>query len=151
MQPDQIRGLDRMPNEMKALWELKEALPILRNDDSLKRAHEFDSLGRGYSYFFKNRKGKVYEIAPGAGWTHAYTEEAINEILVLHKYRDKVMRNCEVQEFLKSDALTTLEKNDDNVDLIIETICATLAALAYDQDWIKELFRSKLEEVLLSV
>lgn len=137
-----------MTDEMKALMVIKSAFRMSWDDDSLKRAPEYDAFGYTGHYFFRNGKGTVYETEPDESWIRSYKEEDLDEALMLRKYDGKVMTNPEIQKFLDSQSFSSIMAEDCEKELKVRTICATLSALGYDVDWIQEMFRDRLERTL---
>lgn len=137
-----------MNDEQLALIFLKSTLKMDWKDTSLTRAPEYEVLKNGGTFFFRNGQGEVYETRANASWIRSYTEEYLDELLTLNKYYGKVMKKKEVQEFLENDALTELLTVSLETEEMARIICATIAALGYNRDWIKELLMPQLMEAL---
>ena len=102
-----------MNDELRALSFLRKSL-IVKQKDTLERASEYEVLKGGATFFFRNGTGEVYETSATGGFINSYTEEYLNEVLMLREYTDKVMANSELQQFLQSREITELyrEKSD---------------------------------------
>lgn len=134
-----------MTDEQKALSFLKNAVIVWRKDN-LTRAREYEILKGGSTLFFRDGTGRVYETSAEAGFINAYTEEYLNEALLLRKYTGKVMTNSDVQDFLESNEMAELRDGGSDAAKEIKIITATLAALGYDKNWLREVLESRLME-----
>lgn len=134
-----------MTDEQKALSFLKNAVIVWRKDN-LTRAPEYEILKGGRTLFFRDGTGRVYETSAESGFINAYTEDYLNEALLLRKYIGKVMTNSDVQDFLESNEMAELRNEGSDAAKDIKIITATLAALGYDKNWLREVLESRLME-----
>lgn len=130
-----------MTDDQKTLLRLKNILRMDSADDSLRIAPEYAPLSAGRTFYYRNGRGTVFETASDVMWVNSYTEDYLNDELMLQKYRGNVMRSEEVQRFLENSALAAIRAKQGESLEAISIICATLFALDYDGDWIEEMFK----------
>lgn len=128
-----------MDNELRAILKLKQIFRMDPRDNSITRAPEYEILKGGRTMFFRDGKGKVYETMPDWNNVNSYDEEYLRQAIELVKYSGKTMLREDVEEFLNSPVLEALFCSQEDTDSTIRIICATLEALGYDAEWIREM------------
>ena len=134
-------------DESKAIWIIKATFRNIKwQDYTLSRAREYDVLKSKRYMFIRDGKGCVYEVNLEQEYASTYSEEYLNEALILYKYT-KFMLNRETIKFLDNIKIKKVFEDSNDILKTIETICATLIAVGYDENWINDIFKPKLIKI----